>query len=60
MTTAESINSANAKTEFFLKEAFCIDGECKFVKPVDVDGMMSLQFVLIDSDRGTFYVTISK
>ena len=48
------------ETERFLKEAFCINGECKLVKAGQIDGLKAVQFRLTDSKRGTFYVTISK
>jgi hypothetical protein len=43
----------------FLKEAFCIDGECKRVKVFILDNMPSAKYELNDSKRGKFYVTIS-
>ena len=40
----------------FLKEAFCIDGECIMVdEAVDFEGC----FKLVDSKRGAFYVGLS-
>lgn len=51
--------------EAFLKEAFCISGECVFEDFVDVvkpnsDKVESAMFKLEDSRRGVFFVTISK
>jgi hypothetical protein len=52
------------KMEKFLKEAFCIDGECDYIEDVKVNSALkticSAMFVLTDSKRGVFYVTISK
>lgn len=48
------------ETERFLKEAFCINGECKLEKVGTIEGRKSMMFRLSDSKRGTFYVTISK
>ncbi len=56
--------------EKFLKEAFCIDGECKYynqtavitIKPIEKIGAAptSMTFKLTDSKRGTFYITMTK
>lgn len=44
----------------FLKQAFCIDGQCSMYARVDLNEMKSIMYELIDSKRGTFYVTLSK
>lgn len=49
----------------FLKESFCIDGDCNFIEMVEVKNTLkklnnSMLFALGDSRRGQFYVTISK
>lgn len=46
-------------TQEFLKEAFCIDGGCEFIKEIP-KGFISGSFQLTDSKRGTFFVTIHK
>nr|WP_299488637.1 hypothetical protein [uncultured Allomuricauda sp.] len=55
------------KTEKFLKEAFCIDGECTFMGYEKAVGIIypdtprnEMKFKLNDSERGTFYVTIGR
>ena len=49
--------------EAFLKEAFCIDGECAFIEFVEVKSILptvnSMLFSLGDSKRGRFYITVS-
>lgn len=53
-------------TQRFLKDAFCIDGECKFIDFVSFSSMSlpgeisSAVFELNDSKRGKFYVTLSR
>lgn len=54
------ITKKEVKTCSFLKEAFCIDGECSFLKTTNVEGKLSLLFELNDSKRGIFYITISQ
>ncbi len=52
------------KMENFLKQAFCIDGDCDYIEDVTVNSSLkttaSAMFALGDSKRGMFYVTISK
>lgn len=52
------------KMETFLKQAFCIDGECFYIEDVKINSTLkptiSAMFALGDSKRGMFYVTISK
>jgi len=52
------------KMELFLKEAFCIDGECFFIENISFKSSLKTMegqcFSLGDSKRGMFYVTISK
>lgn len=53
------------KTEVFLKQAFCIDGQCIFIEMVKVENTLianltNMMFSLSDSKRGVFYVTLSK
>jgi hypothetical protein len=50
----------NLKTASFLKEAFCIDGECVHKESVFSSQKGTLTFILSDSDRGEFEVSISK
>lgn len=45
---------------FFLKEAFCIDGEAVKHKEFTLNKMPSVMFKLTDSKRGVFYVTLSR
>lgn len=57
-------------TAKFLAEAFCIDGECDFCEiattnsilfdALNKKNMPSALFALTDSERGRFYITISK
>lgn len=60
----EETKQQTAKLENFLKEAFCIDGECSYIEDVKVNSTLtttsSAMFVLTDSKRGRFYVTLSK
>ncbi len=44
----------------FLKEAFCVDGQSKFVKELLVQNKTAIMYELSDSKRGTFFITISK
>jgi hypothetical protein len=48
----------------FLKDAFCISGECKFIEYVkissDLKDMVGMLFELEDLKRGVFYITLSK
>ena len=57
-------NQRIKKMENFLKEAFCIDGGCTYIDDVKVDikskTIHGAIFELCDSERDTFYVTISK
>ena len=50
--------------EVFLKEAFCIDGDCDFIEFVKVENslkpLQSMLFALGDTKRGRFYITVSK
>ena len=52
------------KMETFLKDAFCIDGECNYIEDVKVNSTLkttsSMFFALGDTKRGLFFVTISK
>lgn len=48
------------ETERFLKEAFCVSGDCKLVKAGVIDGLKSAMFRLTDDKKGTFFVTLSK
>jgi hypothetical protein len=55
----------NENTMWFLKEAFCIDGEVKLIgKSVVNTGNgnldSSLTYELTDSKRGTFFITLSQ
>ena len=54
------MKTENEKTELFLKEAFCIDGDCRLKKQLTLDGKIALMFELNDSKRGRFYITMSK
>ena len=49
--------------QIFLKSALCIDGECKFLELVKVESSFnvkeSMLFLLTDSKRGLFYITLS-
>jgi hypothetical protein len=51
-------------TESFLKEAYKIDGTCKFIEIVNIQSSLNLTpdqaaiFKLQDSQRGTFYITL--
>jgi hypothetical protein len=49
-----------SRLENFLQEAFCIDKKAGFDKFMKVEGRDSMQFKLEDSQRGIFYVIISK
>lgn len=54
--TQEQIN-----IESFLKEAFCIDGECTLSSIQDLVHSKTIStFKLMDTERGEFYITISK
>jgi hypothetical protein len=44
-------------TQEFLKEAFCLDGGCEFIREVP-KGLTAGSFQLTDSKRGTFFITI--
>jgi len=50
--------------ESFIKSAFCIDGDCNYIETVDVISTLcrttGSHFVVTDSKRGRFYVTITK
>lgn len=46
--------------EVFLKAAFCTDGESFFVKLLKVEDMTSIMFKLTDSERGEFFIALSK
>ena len=52
--------------EIFLKEAFCVDGECNYKKfdtlVSQKDGITEkvMTFILTDTERGTFKVCLSK
>lgn len=52
------------RTKSFLKEAFCIDGECELIIINDIQkilqGKTSALYELNDSKRGKFYITISQ
>lgn len=54
-----------ADLEKFLKEAFCIDGDCDYIEDVAVKGSLynkdvaGMMFAMSDSKRGLFYVTLS-
>lgn len=69
----QTVNGDSEKTGKFLKEAFCIDGEAKFIvaaanikdaKFKDVLEIIgtkaSMIYEMNDSQRGNFYITISK
>ena len=42
----------------FLKEAYCIDGEARFLKYCTLDTMLGETYQLTDSKRGVFYISI--
>jgi len=52
------------KTAQFLKEAWCIDGECKFESLCVIEANKKVSpgmtYVLNDSKRGQFRITMSK
>jgi len=54
----------NKKQTEFLKEAFCIDGNCEYIRNVEfIAGGKEIEselYALEDSKRGKFYVTIGK
>ncbi len=54
------IEKNKPKMEEFLKEAFCITGECHFVKMIRIDNMPTCVYKLTDERRGEFFVSISK
>lgn len=58
-------NQQNIKSCNFLREAFCIDGECIYLGTTSVkinatQERLSILFELHDTKRGKFYITISK
>lgn len=68
----EKANAIVTETEQFLKKAFSADGTCKYLKLVKLNDFVKLDvdmrkstpehgtmFELTDSERGTFYVTLS-
>jgi len=56
-----SINDNINNLEKFLKEAFCINKECKFVGFIKTSkSKRAAQFQLNDTKRKTFYITISQ
>lgn len=62
---SDSAKKMISDMEIFLKEAFCIDGECNYIEQVSIDSSLkkinnSMLFALGDSKRGQFYVTISQ
>lgn len=51
------------KTGDFLHQAFCVDGETKFVKYIQPDNgfnCLGMMYQVEDKKRGLFYITISK
>lgn len=61
---AEKEKQQIKEIEVFLKEAFCIDGDCNYIEEVKVNSTLkttyAMLFALGDTKRGNFYVTISK
>lgn len=51
--------------EKFMKDAFCISGEVKFVRVIEIEDedympIKAVLYKLTDAKRGTFYVTMGK
>lgn len=59
-TELQKFEDNKLKTENWLKEAACIDGKCKYVKNVIIEGLTGNMYQLTDSKRGTFFITISQ
>ncbi len=55
---SKEIKEMIAETVEFLKNAFCIDGECSYEKAIIINNIGLGLFKLTDSKRGIFYVAL--